>query len=115
MKSEMAYCGFLCHKCPIFIATMTNNLKEKRKLARIFSFPDRQLTTKEVECYGCKQVGKKILKGCDTCEKRLCAIKKKLDNCGQCASYPCRKLDYLLTQLWQSGARERLDRMHKRI
>jgi hypothetical protein len=115
MKTRIAYCGLLCHKCPIFIVTKTGTLREKRRLARIFSIPGRHLTVKEIECYGCKEVGKKILKGCDTCKKRVCAIKKKLDNCGQCTSYPCQELDYLLTRLWQSGARERLDRVHKSI
>jgi len=109
----MAFCGLYCHKCPIFIATKTDNRKEKIRLARIFSMPNRKLIPDEVECYGCKQTGKKILKGCDTCENRLCAMKRKVENCGECVKYPCQQLDYFLTRLWQSGAQERLDRMHK--
>jgi len=76
--------------------------------------PGRTLTLDEIECYECKQIGKKILKGCDMCEMRLCAIKKKVDNCGQCKKYPCARLDFHLTRLWQSGARERLDRIYKK-
>jgi Protein of unknown function (DUF3795) len=113
MKSQMAFCGLYCHKCPIFLATKTNNLKEKRRLAPMFSMPKRKLNLNEIECYGCTQIGEKILKGCDTCKIRLCAIKRKVENCGICSKYPCQQLDYLLTRLWQSGARERLDRAHK--
>ncbi len=63
-----------------FIVTKTNNLKDKRKIAKVFSYPGRKLTIKEVECYGCTEIGKKILKGCDVCKIRICAIKKKIKN-----------------------------------
>jgi hypothetical protein len=115
MKAKMAFCGLLCYKCPIFVVTKTNNLKEKIKIAKVFSYPGRKLTVKEVECYGCTEIGRKILKGCDSCKIRACAIRKKVKNCGYCDQYPCRRLDYFLLRAWQSGARERLDRIHKNL
>ena len=49
---------------------------------------NRVLSPEEIKCGGCKTV-----KWCRYNEIRECAIKKQIDNCGECNKYPCGKLN----------------------
>lgn len=90
---HLAYCGFDCGKCPIFIATENNDAALKIELANKFSTPERIMEPAEIECTGCRSDLKSIHEFCSRCEFRLCAREKKLTCCGECSHYPCPAIE----------------------
>jgi len=93
MKNIIAYCGIICNECPVFRATKNNDYNEKEKLANEYSSDKYKVNIDDINCTGCHKESEVVFKFCKECEIRLCGIDNELENCGQCNSYPCSKLD----------------------
>lgn len=91
--THLAYCGFDCSMCPVYIATKTHDMISIEALRAKFSTKDHILTDDELHCHGCKSNLSEIHAFCANCEFRICAMSKKVDSCGQCRQYPCALID----------------------
>ncbi len=90
----MAYCGFDCGKCPIYIATAEDNDEMRQSLAEKLSTPGKTLTKEDINCFGCKGEVRYIHPFCNVCAIRLCAISHGVSfNCGECEEYPCQEIE----------------------
>ena len=86
---HMAYCGFDCGDCPIFIATESNNYALRDELAPRYSDADKHLERREKGCCGCKSEISAVHPFCCECVYRICARKRGIESCGECVDYPC--------------------------
>lgn len=91
--SCVAYCGLLCHECPLYIATKNNDLQAKEKLAVECSTDKITFTANDMTCEGCFWDKNDSSKMCGDCEIRKCAKDKSIDNCGVCSTYPCEIIE----------------------
>ncbi len=92
MADLLAYCGILCSECPAYKATVANNDDMRRQTANEWSVMySADISPEQVNCLGCKSELR--FAHCGMCEIRKCALVKKLDNCGLCASFACELLD----------------------
>lgn len=89
----VGYCGNNCKKCQIYIATINNDEKLKRKIVeRAEYYTGMRCDTDKIRCYGCrnpKSLRRKYL-GINYCAIRECGTKKDVLSCGHCAFFPCR-------------------------
>lgn len=87
----IGYCGYRCHLC----AARSDDPKVRQKLVdgwrRIFGH--QMYTVENVRCDGCRAGGRLADK---SCQARPCAIQRKLDSCGACGEFPCKKVAHLL-------------------
>ncbi|HPD39018.1 MAG TPA: DUF3795 domain-containing protein [Mesotoga infera] len=108
----LAFCGIDCSNCPVYRATMTNDEILKRETAekwgREFGFV---LEKSEMTCTGCRS--EILFKLCFDCPFKECCSKKGIDNCGQCAEYPCQTLERFLRPIPE--ARANLDEIHRKF
>ena len=105
----IAYCGLLCHECPLFIATKNNDVQAKEKLAVECSNEDTTFAAEDMTCEGCFWDKNDNSKMCGDCEIRKCAKGKAVDNCGMCTVYPCEIIEKRLPT--DSENRVRLDKI----
>lgn len=85
----LSYCGLLCDKCPVYIATAENNQEEKERLAALYTNDFCTFTAADMTCKGCFEPKTLDNKMCGGCVIRMCAEEKKVENCGTCADFPC--------------------------
>ena len=105
----ISYCGLLCNKCPVYIATARNDDRMKMKLAKDYSSERNQFSIEDINCYGCFWEGNDCSKMCGNCAIRNCAKAKVVKNCGYCLDYPCRYINSHLPE--ESENRKRLDKI----
>ncbi|TYB30437.1 MAG: DUF3795 domain-containing protein [Candidatus Mcinerneyibacterium aminivorans] len=93
MKLEnIAYCGFNCSGCKIFINTKENNIEKLKKIkTTLEKINGEELTIEEIRCDGCK--ANNIYKYCETCNIRKCAINKNIKYCAICDYRNCKKIE----------------------
>lgn len=98
MESPKAFCGLICHTCPIHLATIEKDpdvrarvrIEIAEMLAKIYnSTPKPEIIC---DCDGCKVVNGRLFTGCANCEIRMCAMENNLENCAYCSNYACDKL-----------------------
>ena len=82
--SKLSVCGYDCSKCPIYLATISNDLT---KLKQILKKDSNELTIENSGCLGC--FSEKVNHMCDTCFMKNCTKKRGIDSCGKCNNYPC--------------------------
>jgi hypothetical protein len=99
VKEIVAYCGLVCHSCPILLATREKN-REKRDKMRA------DITVQIREHYG-MEYGRMLFSGCSTCQIRKCAREKSIENCAHCYEYACERLEKFFVT--DPEARKRLD------
>jgi hypothetical protein len=98
MQDKMiAFCGIVCTGCRAFIATQTNDMVLKKKVARAWSTKKEPLKPEDIDCDGCLAIGRRLHSFCATCEVRRCGHERGAENCAYCREYPCVKL----TGLWK--------------
>lgn len=89
----IAYCGIVCSKCPVFIATQADDDHAKEEIARSWS---RQygidMTPHDANCDGCFRTNGRLIGHCRACGIRACGIKKKVATCADCPDYACGQL-----------------------
>ncbi|MBO7393559.1 MAG: DUF3795 domain-containing protein [Abditibacteriota bacterium] len=88
MNKMIGYCGLDCEKCDAYIASKNNDNELRAKTAEEWSkLNGVPIAPKHINCQGCKTRGIKTLFCDKMCEIRKCAMKKKLDSCGECESF----------------------------
>ena len=86
---KIGCCGDVCGICPRYLATRSGDerrLEEVATLWKIVGWWEEKESPKELTCHGCGSISH-----CDLGVKD-CASAKGIDNCGQCAEYPCARL-----------------------
>lgn len=107
---HLAYCGFDCETCPVYVATIQKDAAMQETLAKEYSMQSNLFVAADMTCEGCKA---KVIseKMCRSCALRLCGTEKEVDNCGMCVAYPCEKIE---TYIPQAKTREVLDAIHQK-
>jgi len=111
MEEILAYCGLICHSCPIYLATREKDEEKRRKMRveiarQIKKIYDTECRTEDVgDCDGCRTEGERLF--CTDCQIRMCAKGKNIENCAHCDEYACEKLEKLFVT--DPEAKKRLD------
>ena len=111
MEDNVSYCGLVCETCPIYLATNEQDAKKKHQMRvniaqKIKEHYGRETRPEDVgDCDGCKAETGSIYS--TSCEIRICAVEKGLENCAHCDEYACDKLQEFFTK--DPQAKERLD------
>jgi hypothetical protein len=119
MNEMMAYCGLLCHSCPIYLATREENVEKKAQMkVEIAEQANKLYGTKYKpedigDCDGCKAERGRLFESCQRCNIRKCAISKAVENCAYCNVYPCEKLEKIFKV--EQDARKRLDDIKNKL
>ncbi len=98
MGHMIAYCGLVCHTCPIYLATREEDKEEQAHLrARISALMKEQYgmnygPEEITDCDGCLTEQGRLFVGCYSCDIRKCARQKHVENCAYCTDYICEKL-----------------------
>jgi hypothetical protein len=94
-------CGLDCSQCEAMIATKTNDDSLRARVAVEWNaryastnVDRRPLVPTDINCEGCLSRGI-IYRHCRTCGARACGIRHTVKNCGECAEYPCRRIEAL--------------------
>lgn len=98
----ISLCGDTCSECPRYIATQNSDTVRLQKLAELWyrlGFRQEIVGIEEIRCNGCSKT-KPCGYGINTCEHV-----RNLNNCGECAHYPCARI---------SGAFARTDEADQR-
>lgn len=95
LESDIAYCGLNCHKCPIFIATATDDDALRQKTAREWAdlyaeflklVGIESLKPEDMNCRGCRSESGHFF-GCEKCPIRPCCQEKNIVTCAGCIEY----------------------------
>lgn len=111
MEENLAYCGLICEKCPIYLATIEPDEDKKHQMKidiaeQIKKHYGQETGPEDIgDCDGCRADTERIF--CSGCEIRICAIEKGIENCAYCTDYPCKPLEKLFTT--DLDAKKRLD------
>lgn len=108
---HMAYCGFDCGACPIFVATESGNDALKDELATRYSVESKRLDRSDIKCCGCKSELSLVHSFCGKCVYRLCARKRGIGSCGECVDYPC--IEITSNSALSKNSIETLDAIHE--
>lgn len=85
----ISYCGLKCAECPVYLATCSNDMAMKKKLAQDYTTGSCVFTPKDMACRGCQSPEAQNSKMCGQCPIRICAQTKPVETCADCADYPC--------------------------
>ena len=116
MSKLSSYCGIICDKCPIHLATIESNQSQKLNMRTeiaeiILKEYSLRLTANEItDCDGCKGMPERLFTLCQNCKIRKCAQQKDIDNCAECNEYACDSLMQLF--LKEPEVKRRLDKIH---
>jgi hypothetical protein len=83
--SLAAVCGAYCGACPVYSAWAAQDLPRLEALAR-----DLGTTTDRLMCTGCRTPAAFCFGG--DCEIKVCARKRGVAFCPDCADYPCERI-----------------------
>ncbi|MGE5308649.1 MAG: DUF3795 domain-containing protein [Deltaproteobacteria bacterium] len=113
---DLGYCGLDCKKCPVFIATATDDQRLRERTAREWSalfgkFLGKDLKPDEMNCSGCRSTGI-VFGACVDCPIKRCCGKKGIASCARCDEYDrCSILAGFFSVPHHKPARENLDKM----
>ena len=117
MEENLEYCGLVCEKCAIYLATREPD-EEKRYQMRvdiakeIKKYYNQEIKPEDInDCDGCKAETGRIFSG--DCKIRKCVIDKEIENCAYCNDYPCEQLEKLFTT--DKEAKKRLDTIRSKL
>ena len=111
--NDISYCGLDCHGCPIYWATVEDDPVKKEKIRKaVVEIAKKQydidFSIEDItDCDGCKGKNGRLFSGCHSCQIRMCAQEKNLENCAYCPDYPCENLEDFLAK--DPTARTHLD------
>ena len=85
MNYYIAYCGLNCEECEARLATISDDDILREKVAQEWSeLNNTEITPDMINCTGCRIDGVKTPYCESMCPIRQCAIKKKVETCGDC-------------------------------
>jgi hypothetical protein len=114
MDEEIAYCGLICQKCAIYLATREKDHGKRHKMREDIAQEIKEHYGEEckaedvTDCDGCKSQAR-LFSGCERCEIRKCAGQKGIENCAHCSEYACERLEGLFAI--DAEAKTRLDKI----
>lgn len=86
-------CGFLCGKCKAYKPNIRKK-DERAELKKAFKkYYDLDFTIEDLTCDGCKCIRGDAHRLDISCPIRPCVMNKELDNCSQCAFFPCKTFE----------------------
>lgn len=107
-------CGDDCSVCPRYVATQRNNEDELNRVKDLWvalGLRNADIDAAELKCVGCRKENT-----CAYPDVRNCTSNKKLENCGLCAKYPCKKVNAAFAKTEKAfrsfkgiGAQEEMD------
>ena len=99
MDKMIAYCGLDCRKCKAYISTINDDQNLREETAKLWSELNKVLITPaEINCEGCRGVGKKTIYCERLCQIRQCGLKKEIENCGKCSELEtCKKVAAIIS------------------
>ena len=113
MEDSLSYCGLICNKCAIYLATREKDEEKRYKMRVDIASQIKELYGQDckpedvTDCDGCKSESGILFSGCSKCNIRKCAQDKGIENCAYCDEYPCEELEIIFTS--DPDARKRLD------
>jgi hypothetical protein len=117
---DLAYCGLRCSRCPVLIATATDDDVLRQKTAKEWShiFADilktvgiDSLRPEDLNCRGCRSDRGHFF-GCAKCFIRLCCREKRLKTCAHCDGYEsCEVLRGFYSFAIHRPAKDNLDKI----
>ena len=115
IRESIAFCGLDCAVCPAFVATQTDDLEGRRKVAEAWSKEYRhEFGPEDCVCDGCHPYeGSRLGRYCKECPIRACGRKKNYPNCAYCPDYPCANLGQLFTVA--TDAKAKLDAVRRQM
>jgi hypothetical protein len=117
MEGMISYCGLVCGKCPIYLASReTDKIKKDEMISEIIRICKKEYnieyTTSDItDCDGCMSDTGRLFSGCRDCRIRNCVINKGILNCAYCSNYVCDNLNSLFKT--DPSAKTRLDLIKK--
>lgn len=87
----VAHCGLYCGACGVYLATLSGG-EALEQLASRFG-----LSPEEMRCQGCRS--DVLTEYCRKCDFRDCTRAKGIENCEDCAEWPCEKLKNFQSQM----------------
>ena len=108
LNALTAYCGLDCESCEARLATVNHDEALRRKVAAEWSkLNGVEITPDMIPCLGCRVEGIKTPYCESLCPIRQCAMKRKVETCGDCAEMEtCEKVGMILRN--NEAARRRL-------
>jgi hypothetical protein len=93
MGEMIAYCGIICSKCPVSLATQADDDKAREDVAGLWSkLYGIDLKPQDANCDGCHLTNGRLIGHCRTCGIRACGMKKNVNTCAECPDYACEQL-----------------------
>ncbi|HNW99815.1 MAG TPA: DUF3795 domain-containing protein [Candidatus Cloacimonadota bacterium] len=93
MGKMLGACGLDCLACDAYKATATHDEAMKRQIAEKWSQAiGIELSADAIQCTGCMP-GDHIIDFALECKIRICATSKNINNCSECADFPCKQLN----------------------
>jgi len=93
METMIAYCGIICTKCPVYLATQANDDKAREDVVKLWSKQyGIHMSVEDANCDGCHTAGGRLIGHCRVCGIRACGMEKKVNTCADCADYACEQL-----------------------
>lgn len=86
---RITMCGYRCDLCKAFVGNIKMN-DERAALSSLWKkYYGLDITSEDIYCegYRCTKADAKRVDG--NCPVRACVLEKNLDNCSECAKYPC--------------------------
>ena len=107
MVNLIAYCGINCATCPLYKATLNNDITKKQELAiKWGQLYNRSIDIRDMECCGCKT--KKRFSLSDKCDIAYCNISRDIDTCTQCSLHSCDRIKQFYK--WQKDNDTKVER-----
>lgn len=93
METMIAYCGIICSKCLVYLATQADDDKAREDVAKLWSKQyGMDMKPQDANCDGCLQTNGRLIGHCRVCAIRVCGMEKKVSTCAVCADYACEQL-----------------------
>jgi hypothetical protein len=91
--TKIAVCGLECGKCPVYQATRTADIKQKRLRSPGTGQPAASpFSPADISSDSCMTAGQKF-QFCQICAIRLCATEQGLRNYAYCPEFTCTQLE----------------------
>jgi hypothetical protein len=119
MTESVAYCGLICHTCPIYVATRQekkeDQVKMRAEIVRLCHehYGLNYLLEDITDCDGCRTASGRLFSASTKCPIRKCAKQKGVETCAHCAEYACERLEAVFKT--DPEAKVRLDEIRKSI
>jgi len=108
----IAYCGLDCSKCIGYLATLSGDGDELKKVAEIWSKQFKaDVKPEHVICDGCRAGKRKSYHCSNLCNTNKCCTEKGYDYCIECSDFACKDMEFILNNAPE--AKENLEKVKR--